>query len=343
MVSRLERYWYAPTPVVVPLLPLAGLYCVAVLVRRALYRHGLRRVHHAAVPVIVVGNLTIGGTGKTPLVIWLAQFLKERGYRPGIVSRGYRGRARHWPQQVRSDSDPAMVGDEPVLIARHCACPLAVGPDRVRAVTELLAHHPCDVVISDDGLQHYRLGRSVEIVVIDGVRRYGNGFCLPAGPLREPLGRLRSVDLLVVSGLAGRGEHALRLEGRQAWRVDEPSRRVGLDTLRGGGAVHAVAGIGHPERFFDALRRAGLEVVPHPFPDHHRFRREDLEFGDARPVLMTEKDAVKCERFAAEHWWYVPLQAMPDERFGEAVLERLRVRAGAEEAAADHVRHTRGA
>ena len=167
--------------------------------QRAAYAFGMLRVTRFNVPVVVVGNVTVGGTGKTPLVIWLANRLRQEGYSPGIVARGYRGAARHWPQQVRPDSDPFAVGDEAVVLARRCRCPVSVGPDRVAAVDALLQYHDCDVIISDDGLQHYALGRDVEIVVVDGVRRFGNGYCLPAGPLREPAKRVRSADF--VSGL----------------------------------------------------------------------------------------------------------------------------------------------
>ncbi len=310
------RLWYGNRWLALPLLPLSLLYGAVVLGRRLAYRTGLRRTARFPVPVIVVGNVTAGGTGKTPLVIWLARHLRARGWRPGIVSRGYGGRARHWPQQVRPDSDPVAVGDEAVLLARRTGCPMCVGPDRVAAVEALLEHTDCNLVLSDDGLQHLAMGRDLEIAVVDGSRGLGNGWLLPAGPLREPAGRLRRVDLVASSG---------------AWRPEVPVLSVSgarvVSLLRGpeagahaleeaaGERVHAVAGIGNPDRFFDLLRRHGLEVIPHPFPDHHRFRARDLEFSPRLPVLMTEKDAVKCRRFARPDHWVVEIDVEPDETF----------------------------
>lgn len=317
----LDKYWQDWNPVAVLLLPLAGLFLLTSKLRRLCYRVGACKVRRFDVPVIVVGNITVGGTGKTPLVIWLARHLREQGRRPGIVSRGYRGRARHWPQQVRPDSDPVMVGDEAVLLAAGSGCPVCVGPDRPAAVEQLLAYHDCDIVVSDDGLQHLALGRDLEIVVIDGARHVGNRLPLPAGPLREPPSRLTEVDLVVVQGEGGAGEFAMQLV--------EPRVRP----LRGGGetplsdwsgrAVHAVAGIGNPQRFFDSLSAAGLAVTGHAFPDHHPFTAADLEFGDDRPVLMTAKDAVKCRRFARDHHHVVTVQARPDQGFIDALDRKL--------------------
>jgi len=313
-VKGLEAHWYRPGPLPVLLLPLSALYCLVVLARRAAYRVGLLPRFRLPVPVIIVGNITVGGTGKTPLVIWVTGFLKARGYRPGIVSRGYGGRASSWPQQVRADSDPYVVGDEAVLLARRCDCPMAVGPDRVSAARALLEYSDCDILVSDDGLQHYPLERDIEIAVVDGVRRFGNGHCLPAGPLREPRRRLEEVDLVVSNGPGGRLEYPMRIRPGVPRRLDDPGQSQPLEVFHGV-TVHAVAGIGHPERFFDVLRRAGLQVQAHPFPDHHRFSAGDLDFGDGAPVFMTEKDAVKCQRFAAGHHWYLPVDAEPDERF----------------------------
>jgi tetraacyldisaccharide 4'-kinase len=314
-VRRLDAYWQTRNPVAVLLLPLALAFAVLVTIRRALYRLGLLPVRRFPVPVIVVGNLTVGGTGKTPLVIWLADHLRSLGRRPGIVSRGYGGKAGSWPQPVRPDSDPVMVGDEAVVLASRSGCPVCVGPDRPAAVVALLQHTGCDLVLSDDGLQHYALGRDLEIVVVDGERRFGNGWLLPAGPLREPRRRLRAVDLVVVNGEAPRaGEYALRM-GRpgvvplSGTAAAEPVSRFA------GQRVHAVAGVGNPERFFDLLARHAIVVVPHAFPDHHRFQAEDLAFGDELPILMTEKDAVKCRRFAAAHHWVVRVDAQPDAGF----------------------------
>lgn len=321
-MSKLERHWYNRTPLTTLLRPLAALYCAVVRVRRLAYRMGMLRTTRLDVPVVVVGNLTVGGTGKTPLVIWLAEFLRAAGYTPGIVSRGYGGKARSWPQQVRPDSDPVMVGDEAVVIARRSGCPMAVGPERVATGQALLKHAACDLIISDDGLQHYALARDVEIAVIDGVRRFGNGFCLPAGPLREPVSRLQQVDFIVNNGPAAHEEHRMVYAGTELRNLSDTSTRS-LDSLKGE-RVHAIAGIGHPERFFGDLRRHGVQVIEHAFADHHAFVETDLVFGDTAPVIMTEKDAVKCRRFARSHHWYLPIQATLNEEFGVELLELLK-------------------
>ena len=321
----IEGLWTRRSRLVLLLLPASFLYCAVAELRRAAYRAGLLRRHRLPVPVVIVGNLTAGGTGKTPLVAWLAQFLKDRGYRPGLVARGYGGSARRWPQQVRGDSDPYVVGDEPVMLVRATACPMAAGSDRVMAARQLLEHHDCDLILSDDGLQHYAFGRDVEIVVIDGVRRFDNGFCLPAGPLRERSGRLRSTDIVVVNGLAGRGEYTMRIVQTDVASLLEPEVLQPLERFRNR-RVHAVAGLGNPRRFFDGLRQARIEVLEHAFPDHHAFEAHDLVFGDELPVLMTEKDAVKCLRYASANMWVVRTRTEPDERFGDAVLALLEQR-----------------
>lgn len=319
-MTGLERIWYGKSAWIWPLLPFGWLYCTVAGARRLAYRTGLRKIHRLDVPVIVVGNLTVGGTGKTPLVTWLVECLRAHGYRPGLVARGYGGRARHWPQPVRPDSDPAAVGDEPVLLARATGCPMAVAPDRVAAARALLAHSVCDVIVSDDGLQHYALGRDVEIAVIDGVRRFGNGRCLPAGPLREPARRLAAADLLVSNGPARPGEFAMWVRAVDARNLVTGERRP-LTAFRGV-ALHAVAGIGRPERFFDALHEQGLEFEAHAFPDHHAFREDELGFPGS--VLMTEKDAVKCESFARPEFWAVGARTELDPAFGARLLELLR-------------------
>lgn len=318
----LEHSWYNKSPLTLALLPLSWLFCAVAVIRRFAYQSGLLKIHRLSVPVIVVGNISVGGTGKTPLVTWLVDLLKQQGYRPGIISRGYGGGANHWPQQVRPDSDPRMVGDEAILLARRCACPMAVGPDRVAAANALLTYHDCDIIVSDDGMQHYALGRDVEIAVVDGVRRFGNGHCLPAGPLREPHSRLQQVQMVVANGVAGPREFAMRLVPASAWNLREPQRKRGLDSFRGQ-KVHAVAGIGFPPRFFRQLTEQGVEVIEHPFPDHHPFSKSDIRFDDDLPVLMTEKDAVKCREFASEHHWCLPVDAQLDERAPQLLLRLL--------------------
>ncbi len=275
------------------------------------------------VPVIVVGNISVGGTGKTPLVVWLVGLLQKAGYQPGIVLRGYGGKAERWPQQVRPDSDPLMVGDEPVMLAQRCACPIVAAPDRVAAANALLKYSNCDLIITDDGLQHYRLKRDIEIVVVDGERRFGNGHCLPAGPLREPQSRLDEVDFIIANGLARRGEFAMSLEPAGLKSLENDVFLQSIEDLAGQ-RVHALAGIGNPQRFFQLLRSRGLEVIEHSFPDHHDYQLQDLAFTDSLPILMTEKDAVKCRRFANQKMWYVPVNAYLPEPLALRLLQMLK-------------------
>lgn len=303
-----ESVWYGEQPIGALLVPIGWGYAAAMQLRRVAYKLGVVPVRKLTVPVIVVGNLTVGGTGKTPLVIWLAHFLMRAGFRPGIVSRGYGGRATMWPQQVRPDSSPQVVGDEPVLIARRTQCPVAVAPRREVAARELVQHTQCDIVLCDDGLQHHALARDIEIVVIDGDRRFGNGRCLPAGPLREPVSRLSSVDMVVANGRAHKHEYLMEFDYLPLRGVRDESRRVELATLRGRD-VHAVAGIGNPARFFSHLRSGEVHIIKHVFPDHHFFAAGDLDFGDDLPVVMTEKDAVKCGQIAGDNVWYLPVEA----------------------------------
>ena len=321
-MNWLEKRWYSSKTSIL-LLPLEGLFRLLVILRRLAFRLGLIPSYSVAVPVIVVGNISVGGTGKTPLVVWLVKLLQKAGYHPGIVSRGYGGKAERWPQQVRPDSDPMMVGDEPVMLAQRCACPIIAAPDRVAAAKALLSHAKCDLIITDDGLQHYRLKRDIEIVVIDAERRFGNGHCLPAGPLREPQSRLEEVDFVVANGLAGRGEFAMSLEQTGLKSLENDSFSKPIEELLGQ-RVHALAGIGNPQRFFQLLRSRGLEVIEHAFPDHHDYQAQDLDFADELPILMTEKDAVKCRRFANHKMWYVPVNAHLPEPLALRLLQMLK-------------------
>lgn len=283
-----------------------------------------------AVPVVVVGNVTVGGTGKTPLVLWLAERLHLAGHRPGIISRGYGGHAVG-PRAVDPESDPAEVGDEPLLLARRSGCPMWVGRDRVAAGRALLAAHPeCGILISDDGLQHYRLARDVEIVVMDE-RGIGNGWLLPAGPLREPAARVAAADAIVINGGAlciappacrARRMFAMELRGHALRSLHEPQRCVPPEAFAGK-RVHAVAGIGNPQRFFDLLAALGLDIIAHPFPDHHRFTATDLAFDDCDALLMTEKDAVKCAPFAPPETWVLPVAAEVSPDLLAVILEKV--------------------
>jgi len=325
--QKLQRLWEKRSIGAILLLPLSGLFCLLVWLRRYGYRKGYLSRSRVAVPVIVVGNITTGGTGKTPLVIAVVNILKQAGFKPGIISRGYGGKARSWPQQVRPDADPVMVGDEPVIIARRTGCPMAVGPNRVEAINALLAHHECDIVISDDGLQHYALERDVEVVVVDGMRRFGNGWCLPAGPLREPVSRLSEVDLIVTNGTPVGDEYPMDYVGRQWINVQDNSRTAEM-TKFAGQCVHAIAGVGNPQRFFNMLRDEGMEVIEHTYPDHYAFQADDFDFEEKRPILMTEKDAVKCERLGLEDAWYVPIQANIQKKFHYHLLNVLEAKRG---------------
>jgi tetraacyldisaccharide 4'-kinase len=321
-VRAIERIWYGGSALAWPLLPLAALFWLVVTLRRAAYRHGLLTSHRLPAPVVVVGNLSVGGTGKTPLVIWLARHLAAHGWRPGVVSRGYGGHAAR-PTLVGPDTDPHLAGDEPVLVARRAGCPVVVDRDRVRGGRWLIEQAGCDVLIADDGLQHYRLARDLEVCVVDGARRFGNGFLLPAGPLREGRARLRRVDLVVTNGTPMPGEHAVTLVPGEVYALADPARREPLAAWRGR-AVVAVAAIGHPARFFRMLEEAGMVVEGRAFPDHHAYGSADVAPpADGRPVLMTEKDAVKCLGFAAPAHWVVPVEAVPDSHFVARLDARL--------------------
>jgi len=326
--ARLEKnilkLWYKRNILAYRLLPLAMVFYLLSGLRRYLYQWGILKKQSIPMPVIVVGNITVGGSGKTPLVIWLATFLQQQGYRPGIVSRGYGGKAVKRPCRVTDDSDPAAVGDEPIILAKHTGCPVAVAAKRSAAAQLLLATTDCNILISDDGLQHYALPRQVEIVVIDGQRGLGNGLLLPAGPLRETAHRLKTVDFIVVNGKAeGLNHFVMQLMPQAFVNLCDTSLQH-LPVEFHGRKVHAVAGIGNPSRFFDQLTRLGLDVIEHPFPDHYQFTDKDFDFAkDGLPIIMTEKDAVKCQGFAAHHCWYLPVTPLLPTEFGVALLSQL--------------------
>ncbi|KQY51318.1 tetraacyldisaccharide 4'-kinase [Lysobacter sp. Root494] len=325
------EYWYSDARV--PLVPrlLSAVYAAITGLRRRLYEKNILRGRRCDVPVIVVGNISVGGTGKTPLTIALVQRLQAEGFRPGVASRGYGREEPAQPRWVDRESNPAKVGDEPALIAHHTGARLRVDRDRVAAATALVKAG-CDVIVCDDGLQHYRLARDVEIEVIDGRRRYGNAQRLPAGPLREPVERAQRCDFRVVNlgGTAtqggnvgaGFGEWPMRLLADHASPLTGGRARP-LASFAGQ-RVHAVAGIGDPERFFAMLRGFGIAVVPHAFDDHHRYVAADFEFGSRLPVLMTEKDAVKCVEFARDDHFSVPVRAELPEAFWVTLLDKVR-------------------
>jgi tetraacyldisaccharide 4'-kinase len=330
--DRVVTAWYTPriTLLAGVLWPLSLLFRKTVAIRRCLFSVGVLPIERLPVPVVVVGNITVGGAGKTPLVLALAEALAARGWHPGIVSRGYGGSARV-AQAVTTSDDPAVVGDEPLIFAA-AGYPVWIGADRAAAGRGLLNAHPaCDVLLSDDGLQHYRLARAVEIAVVDAARGFGNGLMLPAGPLREPVARLSEVDA-VVRLIADGAPHPSVADGRETamthhplpWRSVRDSKRVADPDAWRGRDVHAVAGIGHPQRFFATVRSLGITAIEHPFPDHHRFTQADLAFPGAAAVLMTQKDAVKCALIADDRYWYLPLKATIDPSLVTLVENKIR-------------------
>lgn len=313
----IERLWYGGHPAYKLLLPLSWLFAGISRLRRALYRLGVLRSQRLSVPVIVVGNISAGGVGKTPVVIDLVERLKQAGWRPGVISRGYGGKTRK-PTRVSEHSNPAQAGDEPVLIARQTQVPVVVAPRRADAA-RVLAASGVNLIVADDGLQHYALERDIEIAVVDAQRRHGNGQLLPAGPLRELPSRLDQVDLVLVSGPAQAGEYTVSHALGPVRHLNSGKTRA-LDTFS---QVQAVAGIGQPEKFFRALEQAGLTVKRHAFADHHRFVAGDLKDLGQGPVLMTEKDAVKCARFRDARLWAVEYHAHIDDAAWTQICARL--------------------
>jgi tetraacyldisaccharide 4'-kinase len=327
--SWFNNIWYRRARPPWWLIPLSVAYGAASRLRRRAYAT-FRQPAPLLRPVIVVGNLSVGGTGKTPLVCWLVAQLAERGLKPGVVTRGYGGSSRG-TRRVEPTDDPHVVGDESILLARRTFVPVAAGRDR-RAASQLLIDAGCNIIVSDDGLQHYALARDCEIVVIDADRRLGNRRLLPAGPLRESPARLRGVDAIVLNG--GGNDNSgvpnvgivlptapmrMRLEASFAIQLKHRTSRALREFA--GHSVHAIAAIGNPQRFFDMLRSRAIDVMPHPLPDHAHLRTEDIFFADDRPVLMTEKDAVKCADIAGPQHWYVPVRAVFSADEAAALLD----------------------
>ena len=330
-MSGYPTSWTRVTALTVLLIPVSWLYRIVVSIRRALYAAGILRSERLPVPVIVVGNISVGGTGKTPLVLWLTERLIEAGYTPGIVSRGYGANANN-ARAVGIKDDVTHCGDEPVLLARRSDCPVWIGADRVAAARALLAAHPeCTIIVSDDGLQHYRLARDAEVAIIDGARGHGNGFLLPAGPLREPPSRLDIVDAVVIRGnetqpFVASGttvpRFAMSIEAGLFYNLLNPQHTVDARHLQGK-RVEAAAGIGNPEHFFNTLKGLGLTFTAHPFPDHHPYTQADLDFADSDAIVMTEKDAVKYERYATEKCWALSATAQVENRLATLLIERV--------------------
>lgn len=326
LYNWLHRVWYENGAFGWMLIPVSWLYAGVTSLRKFLYRREILSSAKASVPVIVVGNITAGGTGKTPTVVWLVEQLRARGWSPGIVSRGYGGSRSGTSMRVDADSEAAVVGDEPVLLARRGQCPVAVDSDRLRA-TSMLVEDGANVIVADDGLQHLRLQRDVELCVIDGRRGLGNERLLPAGPLREPPARLDHVDAVLINGGQYERDFAFRfsLTANDVRRLNGSVERP-LQAFSGS-TVHAVAGIGNPARFFDQLRSAGLQVIEHALRDHEAVTRSDIEFGDDFDVFMTEKDAVKLGTSLPDKFWYLPvefdLEPEGEETLMNRIIERL--------------------
>jgi len=321
-MNWLINSWYQSNPLRWLLWPLSVLYRLVIALRRSLYRLGWFKQYSVNVPVIIVGNISVGGTGKTPFVIWLAKQLKDAGFRPGIISRGYGGKADHYPQIVTPQSNPRIVGDEPLIISRQSACPMAVAPSRIAAAKQLLDQFDCNIIIADDGLQHYALARDIEIVIVDSKRLFGNQYCLPAGPLREPISRLEQVDFIVHNGSETAAEFTMSTSQGLAINLVDPTIKKEVSDFQNH-SVHSVAGIGYPERFFNQLSERGLTVLPHHFGDHHPFQPSDLAFDDDLDILMTEKDAVKCQYFAKKNMWYIPIEATISGKLEQHLLNKL--------------------
>ncbi|WP_122846784.1 tetraacyldisaccharide 4'-kinase [Pseudomonas viridiflava] len=322
--DRLLDAWYNGHPALALLRPLESLYRRVVDGKRARFVAGEGDIYRAPVPVIVVGNITVGGTGKTPLILWMIRHCQQRGLRVGVVSRGYGAKPPSLPWRVLPEHKASEVGDEPLLIVQRCGVPLMIDPDRSRAVQALLAAEPLDLILSDDGLQHYRLARDLELVLIDAARGLGNRRCLPAGPLREPAERLNSVDAVLYNGARSDREdgYAFTLKPAALINLRSGERRP-VDHFPPGQAVHAVAGIGNPQRFFNTLEGLHWQPVQHPFADHAVYSAQALTFTPSLPLVMTEKDAVKCHAFAADDWWYLAVDAVPSDAFVSWFDEQL--------------------
>lgn len=307
--------WYGKHKPLWCLYPFTKMYEWVVTRRRQSYLKFEKDVYRAPVPVIVVGNITVGGTGKTPMILWLIEHCQSLGLKVGVVSRGYGAKPTHFPWMVKADQASHLAGDEPLLIVQRTQVPLAIDPKRSQAVQYLLTHFAIDIILADDGLQHYALGRDLELVMVDMDRQFGNGYCMPMGPLREPVSRLNTVDAVIYNGASTDPEGAFSLCLKpECWVNVHTKQELPLSSFSHK-KVHAVAGIGNPERFFNSLAVLGLDVITHPFDDHAVFTGDLLDFKDDLPVIMTEKDAVKCASFAKAHWWYLKVNSQPSIAF----------------------------
>ena len=319
------QFWYSRSWIAWLLCPFSLLFWLITTVRRALFRLNLLKSYRAPVPVVIVGNLSVGGNGKTPAVIWLVQELTKYGLNVGVISRGYGSKAKNYPLLVTPTSDPIEVGDEPVLIAARTQAPVCISPNRQQAIECLLQYAKCDVIISDDGLQHYKLQRDFELVIMDAERGLGNGFLLPSGPLRELPSRLKNVDIIITNGSENQYSDAvMTLKPQYAVNLVTKAQRP----LNEFSQATAIAGIGNPPRFFTMLQQHGIQLIEtQAFQDHQSFSPELFaKFDKNRPLLMTEKDAVKCMTFAEEYWWYVPvtteIQGEKAQQFIQKIVQK---------------------
>ena len=321
--EALSEIHYSKSLVSLLLLPFSAVFLLISFVRKILYRFNFLRSFKLKIPVIVVGNITSGGTGKTPLIIYLANELKKNGYRPGIISRGY-GSKGGGMIEASQKNDAADVGDEPMLIQKHTHLPVFVSKDRVSAAKALLKKYKkTDVILSDDGIQHYRLKRDIEVLVIDGTRKFGNGYLLPAGPLREFSSKLKTVDAIVCNHkkVIG-GSYLMKYKGSSLINL-KTNKKIHLNNLRLKN-IHAIAGIGNPNRFFDYLKTFNIEFNSSIFQDHYRFSKKDFRNMNDKNIIMTEKDAVKCQKFSRKNFWYLPVTAEVDSKFIDVILKKLR-------------------
>ncbi len=308
--------WYGQRKPFTWLLPFSTLYAKQAVKRRNAYLNGAKEAYKAPVPVIVVGNITVGGTGKTPLILWLIEYCRSKGLSVGVVSRGYGAKPPQFPWRVTADQSAKACGDEPLLIVKRTGVPLVIDPVRVNAVKQLLSTEKIDIILCDDGLQHYKLARDVELVVIDAARGLGNGHCLPMGPLREPASRLSSVDAVIYNGAESDSEQgfAMKLEPAQLINV-LTGEQCRAEFFKKDQPVNAIAGIGNPQRFFKTLSSLGFNTIEHAFNDHAVYTQDSLTFDNDYPIIMTEKDAVKCQKIAQKNWWYLEVVTAPSEGF----------------------------
>ena len=321
--QHLQQRWYGNPGWLYLLWPLELVFRFFAALRRVLYRSKLLASWRAPVPVIVIGNITVGGTGKTPVTIAVCELLQRAGFQPGVISRGYGAQPPSTPYAIDISDDASIAGDEPLLIARRTRCPVVIAPKRAAAAQYLLNQHRCDVLICDDGLQHYALQRDIEIAVVDHARGFGNKHCLPVGPLREPQSRLNRVDVILRNG--GDDDTAFQITSDAFVQISDGQSIPPRTWCKQHPRVHAIAGIGNPQRFFATLRALGCSVIEHTFPDHHAFTADDLQFDDNLPIVMTEKDAVKCVTFASERCWFLQVRAALPESLGAAIIGKLRV------------------